>query len=119
MDYFEKCFDVEATRAMGAAFDGAWTDLEASGNIFSSQFPADRAREVIAKRIIYMAQRGERDADRLSEDALAYLARQSAPDPIVHPQHRTALRIFATISSSCGWIDRENLIFAPRGASGG
>jgi hypothetical protein len=30
---------------MMEAFDNAWRDLEASGNIFSSQFPADWARD--------------------------------------------------------------------------
>ena len=46
MVYREKCFDVEATRAMGAAFDSAWHDLKASGNIFSSQFPAVLLKQV-------------------------------------------------------------------------
>jgi hypothetical protein len=69
-----KSFDPEATHAMGVAFDSAWQDLEASGNIFSSQFTADWARKKIATRIINMVHRGERDPDRLSDDALAYLA---------------------------------------------
>ena len=77
--YIEKAFDPEATRAIGAAFDSAWQDLQASGNIFSSQFTADWSREKIAKRIINMAQRGERDPDRLSYDALEYLAQRVAP----------------------------------------
>ena len=100
----EKCFNPEAPHAMGAAFDSAWHDLEASGNILSSQFPPDRARETIAKRIIDMAQRGERDTERLSKDAFAYLARQAAPGTSLHPQHRSALRIFTLISSACGRI---------------
>ena len=58
---------------MGAAFDSAWQVLEASGNIFNSHFTADWARKTIATRIINMALRGERDPDRLSDDALAYL----------------------------------------------
>jgi hypothetical protein len=74
-----KSFESEAIHAMAAALDSAWQDLEASGNIFSSQFPADWAREKMAKRIINMARRGERDPDHLSEDAVAYLARRVAP----------------------------------------
>jgi hypothetical protein len=70
MGHLEKCFNPEATSAMGAAFDSAWHELEASGSNFSSQFPPDRARETIAKRIIDMAQRGERDIERLSKNAL-------------------------------------------------
>jgi hypothetical protein len=113
MGHIEKCFNPEATHAMGAAFDSAWHDLEASGNIFSSQFPPDRARETIAKRIIDMAQRGERDTERLSKDAFAYFARQAALGTILHPQHRSALRIFTLISSSCGRIDSENPAVSP------
>jgi hypothetical protein len=56
--------------------------LQASGNIFSSQFTP--TREKIAKRIINMAQRGERDPDRLSYDTLEYLGQQiGAPLVIV------------------------------------
>jgi hypothetical protein len=98
---------------MGAAFDSAWHDLKASGNVFSSQFPADLARETIAKRIMYMAQRGERDTDRLCEDALAHLARRFGPDTILPLQHRAALRLFALIGSSCGRIDMKSHGFAP------
>jgi hypothetical protein len=70
----EKSFGPEAIHAMGAAFDSAWQDLEASGNIFSSRFTADWARKNIAKRILTMVLRGERDPDHLSDDALAHLA---------------------------------------------
>jgi hypothetical protein len=75
--YIGKSFDPAATHAMRAAFDNAWRDLEASGNIFSSRFPADRACERIAKRITNMVQRGEREQAVLAEDALDYLARRS------------------------------------------
>ena len=64
--HIQKSFDPEATHALGAAFDSAWQDLQASGDIFSSQFTADWARDKIAKRSINMAQRGESDPDRLS-----------------------------------------------------
>ena len=77
--YIGKSLDPAATHAMRAAFDNAWRDLEASGNIFSSRFPADRACERIAKRITNMVQRGERDPDHLADDALDYLARRTAP----------------------------------------
>jgi len=71
--HIEKSFDPEAIYAIVAAFDSAWRDLEAS-DIFSSQFAADWARDQIVKRIIRMAQRGERNPDHLAEDALDYLA---------------------------------------------
>jgi hypothetical protein len=73
VDRADKSFDPDATHAMGVAFDSAWQVLEASGNIFNSHFTADWARKTIATRIINMALRGERDPDRLSDDALAYL----------------------------------------------
>jgi len=71
----EKSFGPEAIEAMSAAFDSAWQDLEASGNIFSSGFTAVWAREKIAERILTMVLCGERDPDLLSDDALAHLAR--------------------------------------------
>jgi hypothetical protein len=70
----ERSFGPEAIHAMSAAFDSAWQDLDASGNIFSSRFTADWARQKIAKRILTMVLRGERDPDHLSDDALAHLA---------------------------------------------
>ena len=36
------------------------------------------AQEIIAKRIIEMAQRGERNPDELAEDAVSYLDRSYA-----------------------------------------
>ena len=70
----DRFFGPEAIHAMGAAFDSAWQDLEASGNIFSAQFTADWARKNIAERILTMVLGGERDPDHLSNDALAHLA---------------------------------------------
>ena len=70
----DRSFGPEAIHAMGAAFDSAWQDLEASGNIFSSRFTADWARKRIATRIITRVLGGERDPGHLSDDALAHLA---------------------------------------------
>src|SRR6188768_1057327 len=56
-------FDDEATFAMGAAFDQAYSSLR--------HFPyADKVRELIAKRIIEAAINGERDPIRLHSQAL-------------------------------------------------
>ena len=71
----DRSFDPEAIHALGAAFDSAWQDLEASGNIFNSHFTPDWARKRIATRIITRVLGGERDPGHLSDDALAYLAR--------------------------------------------
>jgi hypothetical protein len=56
-------FDDQATRIMGAAFDAAWAELRATGQ-------TTIAREVVAKRIIALAMKGERDPARLRAAAL-------------------------------------------------
>jgi hypothetical protein len=56
-------FDAAATLAMGEAFDHACNSLRNFGS-------ACTVREIIAKRIIDAAKNGERDPDRLHEQAL-------------------------------------------------
>jgi hypothetical protein len=56
-------FDDQATRIMGAAFDAAWAELRATGQ-------TTIVREVVAKRIIALAMKGERDPARLRAAAL-------------------------------------------------
>ena len=77
----DQSFDPEVTHAMGMAFDSAWQDLEASGNIFSPCCTKDWARNTIAARIIDTAGHGEHDPHRLSNDALAHLAQLVPPMP--------------------------------------
>ena len=60
-------FDDEATRLMGEAFDAACKGLRDTGQ------PA-LVREIIAKRIIKAARKGERDPARLRAAGLAALA---------------------------------------------
>ena len=62
--FIEASFDDLATRVMGEAFDRACLALE---ELALSQ--ADR--EIIAKRIIAVARTGERNADRLCEQAVS------------------------------------------------
>ena len=59
-------FDDEATRLMGEAFDAACKGLRDTGQ------PA-LVREIIAKRIIEAAKKGERDLFRLRNAGLAAL----------------------------------------------
>ncbi len=63
-------FDPEATRAMGLAFENACRSLGLAGR-------ADAATEVVARKIIELAQRGERDADVLHSRALEELDLQA------------------------------------------
>lgn len=56
-------FDDAATFAMGEAFDRACVSFHRFGSLIT-------AREVVAKRIIGAARNGERDPNRLCEQAL-------------------------------------------------
>ena len=62
----ESDFDDEATRLIGEAFDAACKDLRDTGQPIMVQ-------EVIAKRIIKAAMKGERDPTRLRKAGLAAL----------------------------------------------
>jgi hypothetical protein len=73
-------FDAEATQALGKAYDFACLSLHPSG-----QPPV--VQEILAKKIIEVAQRGERDPDRLAAIALANLG----------PFHREVTRRFGLI----------------------
>ena len=59
-------FDDAMTRIMGEAFDAACKELHDTGQ-------PEIVHEVLAKRIIKAAQRGERDVTRLRDAALAAL----------------------------------------------
>jgi hypothetical protein len=67
-------FDPEAVETLSAAFDDAWEKIKKSGSTLARPAYERGAREVLAKCIIEMAQRGERDRRHLSESALKYLA---------------------------------------------
>jgi hypothetical protein len=59
-------FDEEATRIMGEGFDAACKGFQDGGQ-------PDLVREIIAKRIIEAAKKGERDPVRLRDAGLAAL----------------------------------------------
>jgi hypothetical protein len=68
-------FDENEVRILAAAFDQAWKAVEDSGAHFALPEHAITTRELLALRIIEMAQLGERDPNRLRDDALLYLTR--------------------------------------------
>jgi len=70
-------FFPEEVQILVAAFDDAWARLQSSGAPFAEEAYAPAAREILAKRIIMAAQRGERNPRQLTDDALFHLARQS------------------------------------------
>ena len=68
-------FDANEVKTLTDAFDQAWKAVEESQICFSSDAYTNAARELLALRIIEVAQLGERDPNRLRNDALSYLAR--------------------------------------------
>jgi hypothetical protein len=70
-------FDADEVKTLTAAFDQAWKTVEDSGVCFASDAHRNATGELLAMRIIDMAQLGERDPDRLRQDALLYLARSN------------------------------------------
>jgi hypothetical protein len=67
-------FDPNTTELLASAFDIAWDTVKKSGSALAADDQAMSTREVLAKRIIEMGQQGERDRQRLIDDALAHLA---------------------------------------------
>ena len=61
-----QAFDPETVQAMSAAFDMACKSLRLHGR-------SDPASEILAKKIIELAQRGVRDPDALSKRAVEEL----------------------------------------------
>ena len=59
----QNAFDPEITKLMGEAFDAACEEL-------GDRAPPALVKEVIAKRIIETAEKGERDPERLRAKAL-------------------------------------------------
>ena len=69
-------FFPEEVQILVAAFDDAWAKLQSSRAPFAEEAYAPAAQEILAKRIIMAAQRGERNPRRLTDDALFHLSQQ-------------------------------------------
>src|ERR1700722_439030 len=67
-------FDPEAVTVLAAAFDEAWSHLLASGSECARPAYARAMREVVARRIIEMAQYGIKDRNELANKAVCFLA---------------------------------------------
>jgi tartrate dehydratase beta subunit/fumarate hydratase class I family protein len=74
----QSAFEPEMIETLVSVFETAWRKVEESGSKFASPGYQRAAREIIAKRIIEMAQRGERNPTELADDAVAYLERSYA-----------------------------------------
>lgn len=71
-------FDPEFIKTLVTAYEDAWRKIETSGSTFASPRYRRVAKEIIAKRIIDMAQRGEIEPQQLADDAVAYLEQSYA-----------------------------------------
>jgi len=69
----QSAFEPEVIEVLASAFENAWAAIEKSGSALASPRYRRVAQEILAKRIIETAQRGERDQSRLSDDAVTYL----------------------------------------------
>ena len=70
----EAAFDPETIAVLSAALDEAWDRLLQSGSECTRPAYARAMREVVARRIIDMAQRGIRDQKELADGAVRFLA---------------------------------------------
>ena len=67
-------FDPETIAVLCAALDEAWDRLLQSGSECTRPAYARAMREVVARRIVDMAQRGTRDQKELANGAVRFLA---------------------------------------------
>jgi hypothetical protein len=68
-----KPFDPAVCATMGLAFDTAWQKLLVSGTPIASSPYASATREALAIHIVDLAKTGERDVNRLRDDAVAFI----------------------------------------------
>ena len=69
----QSAFDPETIETLVSVFEAAWRKVEQSGSKLASPAYKRAAQEIIAKRIIDMAQRGEGDPNGLADDAVSFL----------------------------------------------
>ena len=70
----ETAFDPETIAVLSAALDEAWDRLLRSGSECTRPAYARAMREVVARRIVEMAQRGIKDQQELADGAVRFLA---------------------------------------------
>jgi hypothetical protein len=74
----QAAFEPETIEILVSVFENAWQKVEQSGSKLASPRYKRAAQEILAKRIIEMAQRGERNPAELADDAVAFLERSYA-----------------------------------------
>lgn len=66
-------FEPDTVALLVSAFETAWDTVRRSSSPLAQGDRAASTREALAKRIIEMGKKGERDPQRLVDDALAHL----------------------------------------------
>lgn len=74
----QSAFEPETVEFLVAVYETAWKRVEQSGSKLASPAYRRAAQELLAKRIIEDAQRGEHDAKVLADDAVSFLQRSYA-----------------------------------------
>lgn len=74
----QSAFEPEMIEILVSVFETAWQKVEQSGSKLASPGYKRAAQEIIAKHIIEMAQRGERNPSELADDAVTYLEQSYA-----------------------------------------
>jgi hypothetical protein len=69
----DSSFDPETITLLASAFDTAWSVVEKSGSPLGAPDQAAATREALAKRIIKLGESGERNKQRLVDEALSGL----------------------------------------------
>jgi hypothetical protein len=70
----QTAFDPDTVALLSSAFDTAWDTIKKSDSPLAADGQAASTRELLAKRVIATGRKGERDKQRLVDDALAHLA---------------------------------------------
>ena len=66
----QRTFDVEMTKTLASAFDTAWLTLQMAGGEIVTDNRAAGTRDLLARRIVEIAKRGERSFQPLVDGAL-------------------------------------------------
>jgi hypothetical protein len=77
----QDAFEADTTRLLTTAFDQVWGKIVASHSPLAENGNADAARLLLAKWMIARTRGGERDLNRLIEDAMEYMAKLKLPLP--------------------------------------
>jgi len=83
----QTAFDPDSIEVLVSALDEVWRRIQQSGSQFARPAYARVMREVIAKRIIEMAQQGIRERQTLVDDAMRFLA-ANYRDTVRQPRRR-------------------------------